>query len=127
MRRSKCRVRDILRGSIAYLPFLALPAGILLAEAWMHVSILHSDYEVSSLRIELRDVGERIKELQHRQADHEKLANIEEQAPLMGLVMPEPSQIREISIGVLEETWQPFEVASRDASERPYLGLSSHR
>jgi len=87
-----------LRGWVRWTPFLALPFSILFYEAWLQSQLLYHDYETLQLQRELASVNDRIAQCRDAEVSLTTLARLEETAPQLGLVEPEPNQIQEIDV-----------------------------
>lgn len=85
--------------SILVLPFVALPFGIATGVMWFQMQIYSNDYELTAMRTERERILTRIEQLEDRATRLKTLRQLEASVPnlgLIGLVEPEPGQIRVI-------------------------------
>lgn len=75
---------------------LALPFGVLFAETWLNTEMLKRDLKMSTVNGQLRRLRESYDAYNVRIATLEQLDRIEVQAPDLGLVSPQPNQIKTI-------------------------------
>jgi hypothetical protein len=92
----------VVRNWFRWLPVLLVPFSVLFVETWLHTRILRDDYESYTLQIELRRLQESLKELRGQEASLNRLDRLDEQAPDLGLVEPEPDQIVILSPSAVE-------------------------
>lgn len=124
MRRSRCKAADVVLGAFTSLPVLAVVFGVLALEAWMHLCIYAFDYERVRLSTEISAVTSHMEELRAREAELGSMIRFDEKAPMLGLVMPEPNQVRIVKASPVETdlSGRPYDVAQRPASERQRSG-----
>ena len=106
--------RGILAGTIKWLPALAIPFSAFFAETWLQLQIFHRDYEAAELTRQIRETGSRIEALEEQADELMTLERIAAQAPDLGLVQPEPSQIEIVRLGTevpMQTYVVPYEMA----------------
>jgi hypothetical protein len=88
--------RGIFAAWVKYVPFLLLPFLVLFYEVTLHRQILFNGYESNDLRKEVGLLKQSIDTLRAEEASLEAMDRIKERAPELGLVKPDPRQIRVI-------------------------------
>ena len=86
--------RATLRGWTKWLLVLALPFSAFFFDTWLNVEMLNRDYEIAEVNRRLQQLRASLDELRVETASLETMDRIEIQAPDLGLVEPEPSQIQ---------------------------------
>ena len=82
-----------LRGWWRVLPFLLLPFGVFLYQAWLHTEILANQYEVNDLTVSIRETRDMNRDLSDAKYHLERMVRIDEKAPDLGLMEPKPGQL----------------------------------
>lgn len=82
--------------SILVLPFVVLPFGIATGVMWLQMQTYSNDYELTTMRTEHDRILTRIEQLEDRATRLKTLRQLEASVPNLGLVEPEPGQIRVI-------------------------------
>lgn len=77
-------------------PFVLLPFSVLFIEAFLHTQILFNGYEINDLNKEIKVLTRSFEALRAEEANLETMDRIKAKAPELGLVKPEPGQIRVI-------------------------------
>lgn len=103
MSRSKTNPGATLSGWWKGLPLLMLPFSVLFSEAWMRTQILSSHYEANELSEQIRALEARVEALHDDQVNLIRLDRIDEKAPDLGLVEPQPGQIVLLRSSVKED------------------------
>ncbi|MCL4694966.1 MAG: hypothetical protein KJ060_20940 [Candidatus Hydrogenedentes bacterium] len=112
--------RGVLVGAVLWMPILLVPFSAFFFETWLQLQIFERDYEAAELSREIRETNARIEGLEERADELMTLDRISEQAPDLGLVQPEPSQIEVVRVTPgsdyrIEEPF--FEIARLPAAE----------
>ena len=97
MRRRRYRLSEVVFSFAGWLPSVAVVFGVLLFEAYTHLSIYAYGYQEGRLKSEVKAVTARIEELKAREAESAPLEKMEERAPDLGLVNREPGQLHEVN------------------------------
>ncbi len=82
--------------SLLVMPFVALPFAIAIGVMWLQMQIYSNDYELTSMRTERDRILTRIEQLEDRATRLKTLRQLEASVPNLGLIEPEPGQIRVI-------------------------------
>lgn len=77
-----------------WLPVVMLPFGVLLFETWLNAEKLKKDYRMEELGSRIAELDSTLGSLKLDVARLETMDRIESEAPDMGLIEPQPSQIR---------------------------------
>lgn len=85
--------KNSVTGWTKWLPVIMLPFAILFFEAWLNTQTIKRDYKMSELNAHIRELKERLDGLNLDIARLQNMNRIEIEAPDMGLVPAEPSQI----------------------------------
>lgn len=112
--------RGVLIGAVKWIPVLLVPFSAFFFETWLQLQIFQRDYEAAELSRQIREINARIEGLEERADELMTLDRITEQAPDLGLVQPEPSQIEVVRVMPgseyhIEENF--FEIARLPVSE----------
>ena len=108
-------VRTILRGVLAFLPFIAIPFGILLSESALQLQVLRNDYMKSQLTQHIRLLEDEIRVLRVQKEDLEAMRRLDVLAPKLRLIPRAHGQ----------RTVVPPPVADPEASENSALAKAS--
>ncbi|MCC6488594.1 MAG: hypothetical protein IT364_13945 [Candidatus Hydrogenedentes bacterium] len=112
--------RGVLLGTIKWVPVLAIPFSAFFAETWLQLQIFRRDYEAAELSRQIKETGSRIEALEEQADELMTLERIAAQAPDLGLVQPEPSQIEIVRLGneePLQSFIVPYEMAQLPAAQ----------
>lgn len=90
--------RGVLSGTLKWIPVLLIPFSAFFFETWLQLSIFRRDYEAYELSRQIRETNARIEALEERADELMTLDRITEQAPDLGLVQPQPSQIEVVRV-----------------------------
>ena len=90
--------RGVLSGALKWIPVLLVPFSAFFFETWLQLQIFERDYEAAELSRQIRETSARINGLEERADELMTLERITEQAPDLGLVQPEPSQIEVVRV-----------------------------
>jgi len=106
--------------SLRWAAVLVLPFSALFVDTWLSTAMLKRDIRMAAVTEELKRVQEEYDACRVKIATLENLERIEIQAPDLGLVPPQPKQIKTIHYDESEMAWYqaapPFETA--DAATR---------
>jgi hypothetical protein len=81
---------------IVWLPVLLIPFSVFFAETWMQLQIRDNDYEISALQTNLNSTELSILMLEQQAGQFRAVDVIDETAPYLGMIDPEPGQIQVI-------------------------------
>lgn len=97
----------MLTRSFLILPFVALPFAISISEMWFQMQIFSNDYELTTMRTERDRNRARIERLEDRATRLKTLRKLEASVPNLGLIEPEPGQIKVIRLSESDLDPQP--------------------
>jgi len=90
--------RGVLSGALKWVPVLFIPFSAFFFETWLQLQIFRRDYDAYELSRQIREINARIDALEERADELMTLERITEQAPDLGLVQPQPSQIEVVRV-----------------------------
>ncbi len=94
--------RGVLLGAIKWIPILLIPFSAFFFQTWLQLQIFHRDYEAAELLRQIKEVNLRIDTLEERADELMTIEKLSAQAPDLGLVQPEPSQIEVVYVSPRE-------------------------
>lgn len=104
--------------SLRWAAVLAVPFGALFADTWLNTAMLKRDIRMSAVTEKLKRLQEEYDACKVKIATLENLERIEIEAPDLGLVPPQPNQIKTIYYQEAETAWYPaappFETAESE-------------
>lgn len=90
------RTKRSITGWIRWLPILLLPFSAIFFDTWLNTETVKKDYTMAGLSAHLKQQRETLEVLKAKIASRGNMLRIEVEAPDLGLVPPEPNQIRMI-------------------------------
>jgi len=114
-RRKKMSVADWTK----WLPVVMLPFGALLFETWLNAEKLKKDYRMEELNSRIAELEGTLGSLKLDVARLETMDRIESEAPNMGLIEPQPSQIRVVYYDEPPAPLEPVELMAAPPDPRP--------
>ncbi len=97
----------MLTRSFLILPFIAMPFAVSISEMWFQMQIFSNDYELTTMRSEHERIRDRIEQLEDKATRLKTLRKLEASVPNLGLIEPEPGQIKIIRLSESDLDPQP--------------------
>ncbi|MBP8128986.1 MAG: hypothetical protein KA184_05350 [Candidatus Hydrogenedentes bacterium] len=109
-----------LYGWVRWAPLFIAPFASAFYEVWLNTQIWRSDYQILEATTEIGRVKERLRDLYVEQARWLAIEKLQNRAPDLGLVEPQPDQVATILVDPLEEALYEkppkLEIASSSSS-----------
>lgn len=105
------RQQEALWAWVKWVPVIAIPFSALFVDVWLHAGVLEHDFELGRLDQRRETVEKELERLRVREAALRKLTRLEDQAPLMGMIPPAPTQVATLRLAA--DGASTFELAAR--------------